>query len=322
MRRAFDLLKLLADGTEHAGEDLAAELGVTRAAVWNHVSRLRAEGVDIDADGSHGYVLRGGYDALEAAQISAQLAALGCARYNRIETIEVTDSTNERLLQEQAAGDVHGRVLFAEYQNAGRGRRGDRWMSPPGSGLCFSLAWRFDAPPTTFSALSLVVGVALVESLQPLGIRDALLKWPNDIVRGAGKMAGILIEMRSELSGPSTTVIGVGLNVSLSTHARELIDRPSDDFLSAGGSPLSRNVLAASLLAGLATALDTFAREGFAPFRDRWHALDALAARKVTLELGPRTVVGVARGVDEHGALIIEHDGQRERFMSGHLLLE
>jgi len=270
MRRAFDLLKLLADGTEHAGEDLAAELGVTRAAVWNHVSRLRAEG-----------------------------------GYNRIETIEVTDSTNERLLQEQAAGDVHGRVLFAEYQNAGRGRRGDRWMSPPGSGLCFSLAWRFDAPPTTFSALSLVVGVALVESLQPLGVRDALLKWPNDIVRGAGKMAGILIEMRSELSGPSTTVIGVGLNVSLSTHARELIDRPSDDFLSAGGSPLSRNVLAASLLAGLATALDTFAREGFAPFRDRWHALDALAARKVTLELGPRTVVGVARGVDEHGALII-----------------
>jgi len=210
-------------------------------------------------------------------------------------------------------------VLFAEHQTAGRGRRGDRWMSPPGSGLCFSLAWRFDTPPPSFSALSLVIGVAIVTALQSLGIDDARLKWPNDIVRGQKKLAGILIEMRSEASGPCLAVIGIGLNINLSAHARTLIDRPSDDFRSATGHDISRNLLAASLLRGLASALAEFAQAGFAPFRPVWLRYDALADRQVCLELGERSVNGTARGVDADGALIIEHDGERERFVSGHL---
>jgi BirA family transcriptional regulator, biotin operon repressor / biotin---[acetyl-CoA-carboxylase] ligase len=318
MRRAFELLALLGDRAEHSGAELAAALGITRAAVWNQIRRLRAEGIEIPAT-SRGYALLRGFDALDADAIRSHLHALGCAAWTDVATLMVTDSTNERLLRAQDEAEIHGHVLLAEYQTAGRGRRGDRWISPPGSGLCFSAAWRFDTPPPTFSALSLVVGLALVRSLQAAGIGEARLKWPNDIVRGAGKLAGILIEMRAEAGGPCCAVIGVGLNIALSPTARARIDRPSDDVVNASGAEVARNPLAARLLADLAVALGQFAEHGFAPFRADWLAQDALAGRTVTLDLGHRVVTGRASGVDDYGALLIEQDGVYERFLSGHL---
>ena len=318
MRRAFALLDLLSDGAEHAGAELAQALGVTRAAVWHQVAQLREQGLTIDAVRGHGYRLHGGFEALDAERIRSQLT--DSARTTlRVETLVVTDSTNERLLAAQNEGEVHGRVLLAEYQTAGRGRRGDRWISPPGSGLCLSLAWRFDQPPATFSALSLVVGMAIAESLRELGVNGAMLKWPNDILCDNGKLAGILIEMRAEAGGPCCTVIGIGINVRMSEESRALINQPVEDFVHAGGSDVSRNRLAAVLLSALARTLPRFGRDGFAPFRADWQRYDALSGRAVKLQLPNRLVAGTARGVDEHGALLIEHGGRSESFVSGHL---
>ncbi|MGR8920426.1 MAG: biotin--[acetyl-CoA-carboxylase] ligase [Gammaproteobacteria bacterium] len=319
MRRAFDLLELLADRAEHSGADLAAALGVSRAAVWNQVARLREEGVDIVGTPGQGYVLEAGFDKLDADAMRAELEHAGCRSIRALDVLTVTDSTNEQLLTRQTSADIHGHALFAEYQSAGRGRRGDKWLSPPGSGLTFSLGWRFDAPPSTFSALSLVIGLALARALDRHGIDTVRLKWPNDIVRGDRKMAGILIEMRAEAGGPCVTVIGIGLNVSLSVRGAALIDRPSDDVTTALGAAVSRNALAADVLASLVEHLEQFGREGFEPFRDAWCALDALRDREVTLDLGGRVVTGRARGVDDHGALLIEDDGRLESFVSGHL---
>jgi BirA family biotin operon repressor/biotin-[acetyl-CoA-carboxylase] ligase len=318
MRRAFALLELLRDGGEHAGADLAAALGVTRAAVWHQVAQLREQGMSIIASRGHGYQLPGGFEALCVDAIRAQLSAQA-AELLSIDTVTVTDSTNERLLAALNTGDIHGLVLLAEHQTAGRGRRGDRWISPPGSGLCLSLGWRFDQPPATFSALSLVVGMAITESLHALGVSSALLKWPNDILCAGGKLAGILIEMRAEAGGPCRTVIGIGINVQMSDQARGLIDQPIEDFTHASGHGVSRNRLAAVLLSALTRTLPQFGRDGFAVFRDDWRRYDALADHAVKLELPNRTVTGIARGVDDHGALIIEHDGRRETFVSGHL---
>lgn len=318
MRRAFALLNLLSDGAEHAGTELARALGVTRAAVWHQVAQLREQGLTIDAVRGHGYRLCGGFEALSADDIRSQLT--GTARDTiTVDTVTITDSTNERLLAALSAGDIHGRALLAEYQTAGRGRRGDRWISPPGSGLCLSLAWRFDQPPATFSALSLVVGMAIVASLRELGVRGAMLKWPNDILCDNGKLAGILIEMRAEAGGPCSTVIGIGINVQMSEESRALINQPVADFTHACGSPVSRNRLAAALLSALARTLPQFGRDGFAQFRAAWHRYDALAGHAVKLELPNRVVAGFARGVDEHGALLIEHNGRSECFVAGHL---
>ena len=318
MRRAFALLELLSDGAEHAGAELAVALGVTRAAVWHQVAQLRDQGMAISAARGHGYRLLGGFEALSAEAIRTQLT--GPARQVlSIDTVTITDSTNERLLAALNAGDIHGQVLLAEHQTAGRGRRGDRWISPPGSGLCLSLGWRFEQPPATFSALSLVVGMAIAESLRELGVSAAMLKWPNDILSEGGKLAGILIEMRAEAGGPCSTVIGIGINVELSQRARGLICQPVEDFTHATGGGVSRNRLAAVLLSALARTLPHFGRDGFAVFRNDWRRYDALVDKAVKLELPNRTVTGTARGVDPHGALIIEHDGRREIFVSGHL---
>ena len=319
MRRAFELLRLLADGEEHAGAAIAEQLGVTRAAVWNQVERLRDEGVDIAASSANGYQLVGGFEFLDSQLISGGLRAERDFAGLTVETLDVTTSTNQLLLDASNKEDIHQRIVFADYQTAGRGRRGDRWMSPPGSGLCFSVGWRFDTPPATFSALSLVVGVAMVEALRGLAIDGLALKWPNDVVRNGKKLAGILIEMRSEAGGPSVVVIGIGLNIRMSAAAKSMIDRPADDLDSAAGQRLSRNVVAGRLVNELLRTLLDFADSGFDPYRERWLGLDALADRTVTIEIGTRSVTGVARGVDEHGAFLIEHDGTCEKFLAGHL---
>ena len=318
MRRAFALLELLRDGAAHSGAALAERLGVTRAAVWHQVAQLREQGLSIEAARGHGYRLLGGFEALQAARIRELLTPAARAVL-AIDVTTITDSTNERLLVALNTGDIHGQVLLAEHQTAGRGRRGDRWISPPGSGLCLSLGWRFDQPPATFSALSLVVGMAIAGSLRELGVAAAMLKWPNDILCEAGKLAGILIEMRAEAGGPCRTVIGIGINVRLGEAARQLIDQPVEDVQHATGQPMSRNRLAAVLLSALAATLPRFGREGFAAFRADWSRFDAFGDRPVQLQLPNRVVSGIARGVDDHGALIIEHDGRRESFVSGHL---
>ena len=319
MRKSLELLALLHDGAEHSGADLARRLGVSRAAVWNHINRLRKEGIEVRATRGRGYALEGGFEALDTAEIHRRLQQLNCRGITALEAVAVTDSTNERLLGALPNDDIHGRVLLAEYQTAGRGRHGDRWIAPPGSGLCMSLGWCFDSPPTTFSALSLVVGLAIVSGLAAEGITRTMLKWPNDIVRDGCKLGGILIEMRSESGGPCTTVIGLGINIRLSRQARGRIEQPSSDLESAAGHAISRNALAATLLNSLSCKLSLFSRQGFAGFWPEWRQFDILADAPVRLDLAGRVVEGIARGVDENGALIIEHSGRREKFMSGHV---
>ena len=240
MKRAINLLSLLADGREHSGASLANLLGVGRAAVWNQVDRLRSAGVAIEATVGHGYVLRGGFEPIDAGFIHNALNTLIGEGALHIRATDVTDSTNQQLLNRHEEKDIHSEVLFAEYQTAGRGRRGDKWVSPPGTGLCFSVGWLFDVPPATFSALSLVIGTSLVETLKKNGLKKVYLKWPNDVVTDKGKLAGILIELRAQAGGPATTVIGIGVNLDIPAEAHSLVDQPIDDLHSAIGKKSNR----------------------------------------------------------------------------------
>ena len=320
MRRAFDLLNSLANGPERSGEELAKSFGVTRAAVWNQIRKLRAQGLSIVIGPNGGYLLQTPYEALDAKEITASLRGK-CVDNINCSVEFVVDSTNERLLQGLTSGSSHGDALCAEYQTLGRGRRGDKWVSPPGSGICLSLCWFFDTPPSTFSALSLVVGVAIINSLEDLGARGLQLKWPNDIMRGGKKIAGILIEMRAESAGICKTVIGVGINFNLPDQAKEQIDRPASDLGERVNQRYTRNQVISEILAALSVHLDKFGRLGFSSFTNDWQRLDLLYDRKVRLELGERDFTGVANGVDSNGALIIKNKSGVERFLSGHLVI-
>jgi BirA family biotin operon repressor/biotin-[acetyl-CoA-carboxylase] ligase len=186
-------------------------------------------------------------------------------------------------------------------------------------GLYLSLGWRFERPPATFSALGLVVGVGTVEALAACGCAGIGLKWPNDLVHGRDKLGGILIELRSELSGPTTVVIGIGVNVSLAETVHQRIDQPSTDLAEACGTLPSRNRLAAVLLSRLASDLPVFANQGFAPWQQRYEMLDVLRGETVKLILPDDTIEGVVEGVGDTGALQLRTaDGVRS-FFSGRI---
>ena len=319
--KAFELLAHLRDGRTHSGEDLAAEFAVSRAAVWSRVQRLQSLGVEIYAVAGKGYRLSKPFEFLNAAAITVGLNEEARAALVDVQQLEITDSTNQQLLQRAITQSIHGHALLAEFQTAGRGRRGDAWIAPPGSGICLSLGWRFEAPPSTMSALSLAVGIAVARTAQSFGLAQVHLKWPNDVLYQGRKLAGILIEMRAEYGGPSTVVIGIGLNSHIPQAVRSAIIQPVADLSEALASPPGRNEIAAKLLSQLVAVLNEFTASGFAPFSADWRHYDGLVGQRVQLDLPDRRVIGTAHGVDASGMLVIEHDGRREKFLSGHVRL-
>ncbi|MFT4564157.1 MAG: BirA family biotin operon repressor/biotin-[acetyl-CoA-carboxylase] ligase [Gammaproteobacteria bacterium] len=322
MQKAFVLLERLQNGQVHSGEDVATELGISRGAVWAQVKRLQAEGVEIHAVSGKGYRLPGGYEFLDPRLIDSGFATETRAVVQDLRIDRVTDSTNERLLELATAQNIHGVAWLAEYQTRGRGRRGGSWLAPPGSGLCLSLGWCFNSPPSSLSALSLVVGVAIVRALNRCGATELQLKWPNDIYHDDSKLAGILIEMRSEFGGPCTVAIGVGINVALSRDARERINEPVTDVTSACASSPSRNKVASLIIDELANVLADFEHSGFEHYRAEWQQYDVLADRQITIEMPDRTVSGIGRGIGMDGTLLVEHNGTTEPFLSGHIVMK
>ncbi len=310
----------LDDRSFQSGEALAADLDVTRAAVWKAVEQLRELGVALDAQSSKGYRLAPGVSALAPERIEAMLAT---GVRERIESLLVEwalESTNTRLLEALPPSAGMAAVVLAEHQSGGRGRRGRAWIAPPGGAICLSLAWQYPDMPADLSALSLVVGVAAVNSLASLGIGGVRLKWPNDLVTEDGKLGGILLEMRAEAAGPVHLVVGLGLNVLLDDAARAVVaatGSTADDIRAHRAPVPDRNAIVAALLAQLVPALEEFPRTGLTPHLAGWGASDALQDREVRVENQGEITRGMARGVDTHGALLVETPDGVRRFISG-----
>jgi BirA family biotin operon repressor/biotin-[acetyl-CoA-carboxylase] ligase len=325
-RRHEALLALLADGALHSGAGLAAQLGISRAAVSRLVGELRQHGVAVESLPRSGYRLPQPVELLDAGRIRGALDARGWRIADRLQVLFETDSTNTFLCDAPAPPPARPRVVFAELQQAGRGRRGRSWLAPFGSGLTFSVAWTFADTPPGLSALGLAVGVGIAEALRTLGVAEAQVKWPNDLVWRGRKLGGLLLQLRSEAGGASSVVAGLGLNVALPAGAREALAvpgaQPVADLGEALGQPLpSRNDLAAALAAAMLATFDEFARTGFAPFAARWAALDSLAGARVRIAQVDRDVEGEACGTDADGALLLRVDGRLLRFHSGDVSL-
>ncbi|MCW5603982.1 MAG: biotin--[acetyl-CoA-carboxylase] ligase [Burkholderiales bacterium] len=320
MNRTFKVLRLLADGNFHSGETLAHALGVSRGSVWHAVRALGAAGLDIYRVRGRGYRLARPLSLLDRDAVLRELGSE--ADHFTLRILDETDSTSTLLMAHAQAGTASGTVIAAEWQTAGRGRMGRAWHAGAGGALTFSLLWRFSQGAGFLSGLSLAVGVALTRAFEVLGVAGAGLKWPNDVLWQGGKLAGILIEMQGDMLGPSAAVIGVGINVRVADAVRGRIDQRVADLESACGKPLDRNAVLALLLQELRRALDVFAREGFAPFREEWSRRHVYQDRGIMLLLpGTRRESGIARGVAEDGALLVETHGGVMRFHSGEVSL-
>jgi BirA family biotin operon repressor/biotin-[acetyl-CoA-carboxylase] ligase len=303
-----------------SGEALAADLSVTRAAVWKAVEQLRELGVALDAQTNKGYRLAPGVTALSAERIQSLLSADVRARLEVMLVDWTLESTNTRLLEALPPAAGSAAVMLAEHQTGGRGRRGRGWIAPPGGAICLSLGWQYADMPADLSALSLVVGLCTVNALTAVGVPGVSLKWPNDLVTGQGKLGGILVEMRAESGGPVHVVAGIGLNVALDEAARAAVKASGNtaDDIRAHCSPVpDRNAIVAALLARLIPAFEGFPRHGFTPHLENWHACDALHDHEVRVENAGEITRGIARGIDAHGALLVETPGGVRRFISG-----
>ncbi|MCC7486956.1 MAG: biotin--[acetyl-CoA-carboxylase] ligase [Burkholderiales bacterium] len=318
-RHTSGILRRLADGEFHSGAALARAFAVSRATVWNAVRELEAAGLTVYKVQGRGYRLPYPLSLLDRAAVARALA--GRASRLAVEVLDATTSTNAVLLERAAAGARSGAVLAAEWQSAGRGRRGRAWQAVPGGGLAFSILWRFERGAGALAGLSLAVGVALARAIEQAAARVAL-KWPNDIVTAEGKIGGILIELSGDALGPSAAVIGIGLNTRLGPRARRAIDQAAADLEGLAGRAIDRNALLAELLVYLEAGLVTFATEGFAPFHADWERYHAHRNRQVEVTLPDGSSIGgVARGVAADGSLLLETSAGMKRFHSGEVSL-
>jgi BirA family biotin operon repressor/biotin-[acetyl-CoA-carboxylase] ligase len=314
------LFAKLADGRFHSGEELATELAVSRSAVWKAARALRALGATVHAVRNRGYRLPGIAEPLSEESIQAALPALARARVRRLDTTWTVGSTNTVLMERANPPVGASEVLLAEYQTAGRGRRGRAWVAPPGGAICLSMSWVFGEVPRDLGALGLVVGVCTLRALGQLGVQGLQLKWPNDVLIRGRKLGGILIELRAESAGPACVVIGIGLNVALGGALLEKIASMGlapVDLASAGPEGLSRNGLAAGLIAAFVAGLLEFGRDGLKSFVPEWLEADALRGKPVAVSAAEGVEKGIARGIDLDGALLVETPRGLVHFVSG-----
>ncbi|OXY80453.1 bifunctional biotin--[acetyl-CoA-carboxylase] ligase/biotin operon repressor BirA [Oceanimonas doudoroffii] len=308
------LLRCLADGQFHSGEQLGDALSVSRAAVSKHVQALKSLGLDIYSVSGKGYRLAVPLQLLDAERLTQALAPA------RVEVVPVIGSTNQHWL-ERVERLNKGDLCLAECQTSGRGRRGRTWISPFGGQLVMSMYWRLEQGMAAAMGLSLVVGIAVVEALESAGFGGVALKWPNDLYLNGRKLAGILVEMSGTAGGPCHLVIGMGLNLVLPAPEQDKITQPWAELVELG-EITDRNALVIALARGLRQALVRFEQEGIAGFRERWNRLDHFNGKPVRVLMGEQEIHGTARGIDEQGALLLElENGELKRYLGGEISL-
>lgn len=301
-----------------SGAAIAKALGVSRASVHGLLRRAADYGVQVQSVPGRGYRLPRPLELLDEARLAGELAPLGLHVRCRPEV----DSTNARLLQLATEGAPHGSLLAAEWQTQGRGRRGRGWRGILGGGLTFSLLWRFERPVAQLSGLSLTVGVALARAMRALGAVGIGLKWPNDVLLGEDKLAGILIELTGDMLGPAAAVIGIGINVRAGEVLSERVGLPVADLEAACGRRLDRNAVLVEVARELAAVLRLFDRQGFAPFRSEWEAWHVWQDRPVAIHAADgRVIFGRAAGVDADGALLLDTGAGLQPILSGDVSL-
>lgn len=307
------LISILADGDFHSGEHLGELLGMSRAAINKHIQTIREWGLDVFTVPGKGYSLPSPIQLLDVECILDQLVD------KRVTVLPVVDSTNQYLLDritELQSGDA----CVAEYQQAGRGRRGRQWISPFGANLYLSMFWRLDQGPAAAMGLSLVIGIVMAEVLKDLGAQDVRVKWPNDLYLNDRKLAGILVELTGKTGDAAQLVIGAGINLAMRETNANAINQGWINLQEAGIN-IDRNELAATLLNELRQSLRQFEIDGLAPFIARWRALDNFIDRPVKLLIGEQQIFGLARGIDQQGALLLDQDGVIKPFIGGEISL-
>lgn len=306
------LLKILADGKYHSGTDLGLKFGISRAAIGKTIKKIEQNyDLTVFAVKGKGYRLQQPLDLLDENIIQLKLTQQTSKLLSQLEIFFDIDSTNRYLNNKSIDGASSGYLVLAEQQTKGIGRRGRNWVSPFGSNLALSLLWRFQIGAAQLGCLSLFIAVAIVRALQKAGVKDAGVKWPNDIYWKNKKLAGILLEMRGELSGPSAVIIGVGLNISMPPSNEDVksIDQPWIDLETILGKKVNRNEFTAFVIDALFDVLNEIPDKQNI-LLEEWQRMDVLKNQNIEVVFADKTICGTAIGINREGALRVLHEGK------------
>lgn len=311
---------LAAEGGCVSGTALAKVVGVSRVAVWGHLHRLETEGFRFTAEHSRGYRLSAQPAGLSPTLVRARLPAAAPAMLFHA----TVDSTNEEAERQLAAGRTAPFVVFSAAQSQGRGRFGRVWHSPAEGNLYLSFAFRPELPPERMHLFTLWMGLNLCDLLATFAGVAPGLKWPNDLYYGERKVGGMLTEARIDADHTRDLVFGLGLNVNTPDSAwpREIAPRATT-LAREAGRPLDLNHLAAAIVGRVLAAYDRFLdRAPLDEVADLWKHHDILAGRRITVVQGNATHTGIARGIDNEGALLLRTEtGRTLRFRAGEVTL-
>lgn len=310
------LLNLLKDGRFHSGQALGAALGVSRSAVWKQLQQLEAElGLAIHKVRGRGYQLASPLTLLDPVEIRKMAGAASWP----VLLFDSIDSTNAEALRIIERRQDAPFVVLAERQTSGRGRRGRKWVSPFAENIYYSLVLRIEGGMRQLEGLSLVVGLAVMQTLREAGVPGVGLKWPNDVLVGQKKIAGILLELVGDPADVCHVVLGVGINVNM--RMADDVDQQWTSMRLESGKAFDRNQLAAGLGVMLQKYMQRHQLGGFSAIHAEWEQNHLWQGRAVSLIAGVNQIDGEVLGIDSQGALRLKVDGVEKVFSGGELSL-
>jgi len=321
---AQDILNLLKEQPQKyiSGEEIAQKFSVTRSAIWKQIRYLRELGYIIDAEKA-GYRLQALPDRLYPQEIQSGLNTKYIGQ-NEIHYYMETDSTNDIARVFGENGYPGGTVVIAEAQRKGRGRLARPWWAPPFKGIWLSVLWRPKLPPDEVFLLSFATAVAAARAVKEIyPALEINIKWPNDILLGGKKAAGILLEVKAELDKVHYIVAGIGLNVNQKEDDFPLELRPLATSLAAElGEEVSRLKITQKILSSLEE--EYFLLEGGEKERlwQKWRDFDLTVGQNAEVISGTKTFKGKVTGISKEGRLVLKTaEGEIKEFSAGDVTL-
>ena len=318
------ILSILRNSTDTyvSGEDICKLSNVSRAAIWKHIEKLRAEGYDIEASPHLGYKLISIPDRLIPSEIKWGLDTKIVGR--EILSYKKVGSTNDVAYELAEKGMREGTVIISEEQTAGKGRHGRKWLSPPKGGIYLSCILRPGIVPTEIPRITLLGAVAVAKAVRKASGLPAMIKWPNDILVNSRKVCGILTEMKAEQDRVHFIVVGIGINVN--TKAKYLPRGASSVKEELCRSKLEREVSRIELTRNILEFIEedyfVMKEKGFKPIMEEWRHLSAILGSRIRVVLQNRSFEGQAYDIDDTGALLVRRDaGVMERVSSGDVVM-
>ncbi|MDD2978946.1 MAG: biotin--[acetyl-CoA-carboxylase] ligase [Hespellia sp.] len=312
-----EILRLLRESDSFvSGQQLCEQFQVSRTAVWKVIKQLQEEGYQIEAVRNKGYRITGSPDVMTEEELTSLLDTRWAGKH--ISYFDTTDSTNNQAKAMGDAGAPHGTLVVADRQDAGKGRRGRVWSTPPGGSIAMSILLRPDIEPSKAPMLTLVMAMAVAEGISQTEKLDAGIKWPNDIVLSKKKVCGILTEMSTEITCINHVVIGAGINVNL-TEFPEEIAKTATSLRIEKGEVIKRSELIAAIMKRFEYRYEQFMQtEDLSLMQEDYHSILLNREKKVRILSPKEEYDGVALGINEKGELLVRREnGSVEEIFSG-----